>query len=134
MYKIGEFSKLVDISVRTLRYYDEYGLLKPEYTDTFSGYRYYTDDNIVEAEIIKLLKNLDFSLEEIYLYKNNLTPDIIKNKIDELQRQMYLLELKCQRLDILRDNLSNGKTILYTNDSDVKVLRKLNEEGIRKAS
>lgn len=134
MYKIGEFSKFVDISVRTLRYYDEYGLLKPEYTDTFSGYRYYTDDNIVEAEIIKLLKSLDFSLEEIYLYKNNLTPDIIKNKIDELQRQMYLLELKCQRLDILRDNLSNGKTILYTNESDVKVLRKLNEEGIRKAS
>lgn len=134
MYKIGEFSKLVDISVRTLRYYDEYGLLKPEYIDTFSGYRYYTDDNIVEAEIIKLLKSLDFSLEEIYLYKNNLTPDIIKNKIDELQRQVYLLELKCQRLDILRDNLSNGKTILYTNNSDVKVLRRLNEEGIRKAS
>ena len=48
MYKIGEYSKITDLAVRTLRYYDEIGVLKPEYIDDFSGYRYYTDRNITE--------------------------------------------------------------------------------------
>lgn len=45
MYKIGEFSKLVGIPIRTLRYYDDYGILKPSITDNFTGYRYYNEDN-----------------------------------------------------------------------------------------
>ena len=54
MYKIGEFSKIVDIPVRTLRYYDEFGILKPSDVDNFTGYRYYSDENIIECHLIKL--------------------------------------------------------------------------------
>ena len=46
MYKIGEFSKIVDIPVRTLRYYAEYGVLIPNEVDTFTGYKYYDDERI----------------------------------------------------------------------------------------
>lgn len=135
MYKIGEFSKMVDMSVRTLRYYDECGILKPEYTDTFSGYRYYTDENVYQAEVIKLLKAVDFSLEEILAYQDSLTPEVIRKKKEDILRQMYLLELKTQRLDILENDLVNNNPIIRnTEDSQVKVLRKVNEEGIRKAS
>ena len=56
MYKIGEFSKLVDLSIKTLRYYDEIGILSPKVIDRFTGYRYYNDDRILECEMIKLLK------------------------------------------------------------------------------
>ena len=42
-YKISEFSKLVNVPVKTLRYYDEIGLFKPEEVDIFSNYRYYLD-------------------------------------------------------------------------------------------
>ena len=131
MYKIGEFSKLTDLSVRTLRYYDECGILKPEYTDTFSGYRYYTEDNRKEAEDIKFMKDLDFSLEEILLYRGNLTSDVVKQKKQQLERQMYLLELKCQKLEILSSCLEQSNDL---QDSQVMVLRKVNEEGIKRAS
>lgn len=135
MYKIGEFSKMVDMSVRTLRYYDECGILKPEYTDTFSGYRYYTDENVYQAEVIKLLKAVDFSLEEILAYQDSLTPEVVRKKKEDILRQMYLLELKTQRLDILESNLENNNPIIRNSeDSQIRVLRKVNEEGIRKAS
>lgn len=135
MYKIGEFSKIVDMSVRTLRYYDECGILKPEYTDTFSGYRYYTDENVYQAEVIKLLKEVDFSLDEILAYQDNLTPEVIRKKKEDVLRQMYLLELKTQRLDILESDLENNRPIIRSNENpQIKVLRKANEEGIRKAS
>ena len=56
-YKIGDFSRLTNISIRTLRYYDEIGILKPEYVDPYSGYRYYTDNCILKEFIILFRRN-----------------------------------------------------------------------------
>ena len=42
MYKIGELSKLSNLPIKTLRYYDSEGLLSPDYIDAFTGYRYYS--------------------------------------------------------------------------------------------
>lgn len=118
MYKIGEFSKIVDMPVRTVRYYDEVDVLKPEYVDEFSGYRYYTDNNVSEASWIKMLRNTGFSLEEIVNCKSVFDKDIINDKIDELNGQIDEISEKIQRLEIMRDELS------LTNDN-VKVLRKV---------
>ena len=93
MYKIGEFSKIVDIPVRTLRYYDEYGILKPSEVDNFTGYRYYSDENILECHLIKLLKSLDFTLEEISKYKNRqllLIEEEIKNNNSLINNEKIL--------------------------------------------
>ncbi len=46
MFKIGEFSKLTQVSIRMLWYYDETGLLKPAETDPFTGYRLYSTKQI----------------------------------------------------------------------------------------
>ena len=107
MYKIGEFSKIVDIPVRTLRFYDEYGVLQPSEIDDFTGYRYYTDENIVECELIKLLKSVDFTLEEIVLYKNNLNNEILDKKQQEILEQIELLKKKFKRLTIMKEDFQN---------------------------
>lgn len=65
MYKIGELSKLCRIPVRTLRYYDEEGLLPPDYVDRFSGYRYYSASKLDDCYKIIALKELGFSLDDI---------------------------------------------------------------------
>ena len=65
MLKIGEFSKLAQVSVKTLRYYHQYGLLKPAWTDRFNGYRYYRLDQLSTLNSILALKELGFSLEQI---------------------------------------------------------------------
>ncbi len=65
MLKIGDLSKLSRVSVKTLRYYDELGLLKPAQVDRFTGYRYYSFDQLPRLNRILALKDLGFSLEQI---------------------------------------------------------------------
>jgi len=65
MIRIGDFSKLSRISVKTLRYYDEMGLLKPVSVDAFTGYRLYEYSQLSILYRILALKDLGFSLEEI---------------------------------------------------------------------
>ncbi len=65
MFKIGDFSKLTLVTVKTLRYYDEIGLLKPLEIDRFSGYRYYSARQLPRLNRLLALKDLGFSLEQI---------------------------------------------------------------------
>lgn len=65
MLKIGEFARVNQISVATLRYYDQCGLLKPTILDPDTGYRYYSLDQLPRLNRILALKELGFSLEQI---------------------------------------------------------------------
>src|SRR5699024_1704176 len=64
LYSIGEVSKKCNITTRTLRYYEKLNLIKPDYVD-YNRYRFYSEDAILKINIIKYLKIIDFSLEEI---------------------------------------------------------------------
>ncbi len=82
MMRIGDFSKLCRVSVKTLRFYDELGLLKPSEVDPFSGYRYYEVDQLLRLNRILALKDLGFSLEEIrQLLAGDLTPEQMRGML-----------------------------------------------------
>lgn len=124
MYKIGEFAKIVDSSVKTIRYYDDINLL-PANVDEFSGYRYYTDENIAEYQFIMLLKSVGFRLDQIALLKNNLTSDIIDEQIDVKRQEIEDAALAIKKLEIIKEELTNNKT----NDNVVVLSRKLNNNN-----
>jgi DNA-binding transcriptional MerR regulator len=65
MIKIGDFARLCQVSVVTLRHYDEVGLLKPNTVDRFTGYRYYSASQLPRLFRILALKELGFTLEQI---------------------------------------------------------------------
>lgn len=65
MLKIGDFSKLCRVSIRMLRHYDEIGLLKPEEIDSFTGYRYYSEEQLATIGRITALKDMGFGLSAI---------------------------------------------------------------------
>jgi effector-binding domain-containing protein len=65
MIRIGDFSKLSRLPIKTLRYYDEVGLLEPVHVDNFTGYRYYAYEQVGRLNRILALKDLGFSLEQI---------------------------------------------------------------------
>src|SRR5512134_2804859 len=67
MIKIGDFARLSQVSVVTLRYYDEMDLLKPVKVDAFTGYRFYSADQLPRLNRILALKDFGFSLEQIKL-------------------------------------------------------------------
>ena len=81
-YQIGDFSRISGISVKTLRYYQEYGILNPSFVDETTGYRYYDETVLEKARIIHSLKDLDFSLNEI--------KEIIRNCEDDSEIVPYL--------------------------------------------
>ena len=123
-YKIGEFSKLVGISVKTLRYYDECGVLKPSKIDTFTGYRYYSDNDIMNCEFIKMLKSLDFTLDEIVRYKDCLDEDIIIKKKKEIEERMYILKKQYDRLLIMQKEVSNKEILENALEIGLEILEK----------
>jgi len=65
MFRIGEFSKIAQVSGRLLRYYDEIGLLSPQSIDPETGYRYYSARQLPRLNRILVLKELGLSLEQI---------------------------------------------------------------------
>ena len=67
MYRIGMFSKINKVTVKTLRYYDEVGLLIPAYVDEENGYRYYTSNQLPIIHKIKALRQMGFTIDEITL-------------------------------------------------------------------
>jgi len=71
MFKIGEFSKLTQVSIRMLRYYDETGLLTPAATDRFTNYRLYAAEQIPTLNKIIFLRDLGFNVSEIAIALNH---------------------------------------------------------------
>ena len=73
MFKIGEFSKLTQVSIRMLRYYDEIGVLKPAEVNSYTGYRMYSAEQIPILQKILLLRDTKFTTLEIkdIIQKNN---------------------------------------------------------------
>lgn len=108
MYRIGEFSKITDISVKTLRYYNEIGLLIPEEVDIYTGYRYYGDRNLNELKIISNLKKSGFTLEEIINNWNNFDYDILEKKKEQLYKEKEELDEAIRKIDYLKGRLVDG--------------------------
>lgn len=112
MYKIGEAANILNTSVRTLRYYDEIDLIKPKEIDLFTGYRYYSKDQINDFQIIKLLKEAGFSLEEIKNNKDNFSEELMLKKKNELLKEITNIKTKIKQIDYLRSYITNGKIVL----------------------
>ena len=106
--KIGEFSRLMQTTVKTLRHYEQIGLLLPDEVDEATGYRYYRMEQMQRLNAIKDLKSLGFSLDEIKdIYDDDThTPslEILEAKIDDCRRQLRELEQRRLRLAVLADS------------------------------
>jgi DNA-binding transcriptional MerR regulator/effector-binding domain-containing protein len=95
MYSIGDFSKITGLTVKTLRFYHEQGLLIPSAVDDKSGYRYYDRSKIETARVITHLKSLDLTVDEIGAILRDSNDDA--DLRDVMERQKALLEAKIKR-------------------------------------
>jgi DNA-binding transcriptional MerR regulator len=91
MLKIGEFSRLSQISIKALHIYDERGLLRPEQVDKFTGYRYYSLQQLPQAHRIMALKGMGLSLEQIGVIINQ------ELNIDELRGMFRLKQAELEQ-------------------------------------
>lgn len=98
-FSIGEMSKLHNVPVKTLRYYDEIGLFKPIEVDKRSNYRYYSIEQFEQLNTINYLKFLGLPLKEI---KHHLAVRDIGSFLDLLKKQKAVTETAICRLESVK--------------------------------
>lgn len=104
-YSIGEVAKLTNISIQTLRYYDQIDLFKPSYVDVKTNYRYYKDSQLYYLDMIKSLKFIGTSLDEIKAAQQ-FTPSEL---LAFLQKQEDVIEQRINQLYDIQQTLFKTK-------------------------
>ena len=114
--QIKEFAEFAGVSVRTLHYYDEIGLLRPAFVDRSTGYRFYDENSLLRMQEILFYRELDFPLKSIGEILSS--PNYDKNKA--LNEQKQLLILKKERLERLIsaiDGAVKGENVMTAFDN-----------------
>ncbi len=114
MFKISDFSKLSQVSMRTLRYYDEIGLLKPVQVDNFTGYRYYSVEQLPRLNRILELKDMGFELAQIVQIFDEEVPQeqlysILRLKLIEIQQRILTEQEQQARVEARLKQLELGR-------------------------
>lgn len=115
MFKIGDFSKITNLTVRALHHYEEFGLLQPAKIDEGSNYRYYSAKQLETVNQIKLLQQVGFSLKVI----KEIMSEEQGDKLDyyyqlrekELQADLAELQRKQRAVKLYRERRKEGNTM-----------------------
>jgi len=119
-YSIGDMAKLCGIPARQLRYYDQIGLVKPNYRNPDTGYRYYTEDQMEMLFFLKELKNIGISNDSMQRVVINRDVD---QMVEELQLNLTLVEQEIQAAltkyrNIVNALVLNTKALAYLNGQE----------------
>lgn len=112
-WKVGELAKRTGVSVRTLHHYDEIGLLSPSHRSE-SGYRLYTQDDVVRLQQVRSLRTLGFSLEEAgaFLKRPGVTPDrVLQLHIAHLKERIEMEQRLCDRMEAIAKRWGADETV-----------------------
>lgn len=104
LFTIGEVSRLFQTNIRTLRYYDNIGLLKPARVDEKTGYRYYSTKDFERLNTIKYLRTLDMPLADIQMFFENKDVAVMKQL---LQKQKTEIQSRMEELNRVQTKLDN---------------------------
>ena len=119
---ISETSKITNLSIRTLRYYDEIDLIKPSKI-TDAGYRYYDEKSLEKLQEILFLKELDFSLKEIKEIVSN--PQYNRKKAMENHKNLLIMKKnRIENLISLLENITNGGSSMSFKEFDMSDIQK----------
>lgn len=114
MLKIGDFSKLAMVTVKALRFYDEEGLLKPVKVDCFTGYRYYSNRQLYDANRIVSLRQAGLSVSDIKaIASGSNTAEILEKRKTELEREKNESVERYNRIAKIIDSLKEGETMKF---------------------
>lgn len=114
MFRIGEFSKLCKTSIKTLRYYDEVDLLKPEYIDQETNYRFYTTDQLVEYHLIQSYRQIGLSIDEIKLILLGRNEEsILESRKQELLSLQETITEQLLRIKFIESGADDEKYMNY---------------------
>lgn len=117
MFRIGEFSRLTQVSVRMLRYYDEMGFLHPVKTDKFTNYRLYSTEQIPTLNRIIFLRDLGFSVSEISRALSQWDDESIVDLLDakrlEIEGNLKIEQARLSKLEMAMRDIQQEKIAVH---------------------
>ena len=127
MLGIGAFSKICMVSVKTLRHYDQIGLLPPAYIHPETGYRYYKTGQMSRMLLIQRLKRYGFSLDEIKsilaCQETALLADTLTGQLEKLRQQVADTQTVISELEEHLQSLERtGELMNYANRYDIRLV------------
>ena len=133
--RIGDFARLSQVSVKTLRYYDEIGLLRAAWVDRYTGYRYYSLNQLSRLHRILALKDLGFSLEQVArLLCDTLPPGEIRGMLRmkqmELQDRLEMDQARLGRVEARLRQIEKENT-MSSYEVVIKKVEPLTVAGVR---
>lgn len=136
MFKIGDFARLNKISIKTLRYYDELGLLKPTKIDSETGYRYYSARQLPRLNKIVALKDLGFSLNQIgEMIDSELSVEILvsmlSQKKNEIEESIRNEKIRLSKVETLINRIKEDDQLMLKYDVILKQLEGKKVAAIR---
>ncbi|PTL28523.1 MerR family transcriptional regulator [Lachnospiraceae bacterium oral taxon 096] len=124
-YLIGEVSEICNIPKKTLRYYDDIDVIKPETISKTNSYRYYSLDNMSDIMILKYFKQMGYSLMEVKHILGTHDLEVVSSsltkKIDELEVERKKLDNKIQAARAWRNLIGEAKLAAEYNDTSVRI-------------
>lgn len=122
-YSIGEFSILSQLTVKTLRYYQEENILVPSRIDSETNYRYYTEKELERSRIIRELKDFGFTLHDIQNVLGNSKSDedllpFLEHKLFETRNEIETLSTRSNKIEDLVETLKESKKELSMNTNN----------------
>ena len=120
MFRIGEFSRLTQVSIRMLRYYDEVGILKPAEVDKWTGHRLYSVEQIPRLNKILYLRDSGLNISEIALAlktdDQSLLTQLDKKRL-EIECAIQAEQEKLKKIELAKSELQGGKGEYHYNIS-----------------
>ena len=133
LLSIGELVKICKVSHRTLRYYDQLGLLKPALVNQNNNYRFYKKSQITRLTAIKQFQELGISLEDISTFYNQDTPSRIFDNLNNLletqetniKNEIALLSAKLKKIQMMKSHYSDITANLSGNDPETILIKEI---------
>lgn len=141
MYKIGEFSKMSKITIKTLRYYEKEGLLKPTFIDQNTSYRYYESSQLIDVSKIISFRQAGLSIKDIKKILNGYDmAEILNNRKAEIEKNLINYNVELSKINYLMEenNMQNEifikeipSYIIYYRDGIISDLSKISEFALQ---
>jgi effector-binding domain-containing protein len=117
---IGRFARLTGLTVRAVRHYGELGLLEPAYVDPDTGYRYFVDEQIADAEAIKRLRFLELALDEIAEILAANDESLTRSKLVSHRAKMAELAASTEQILVTLQRIIEGQEELVPTTADIR--------------